>query len=99
MKFTTPIIWTGETKNIKIEVNAAFDSGNNQKLGFSIFKNGNIITYSKVLSTTNSSGGVNISNSIIVELNTNDQIDFRVKNVNNTDNISLVSISVILTEL
>ena len=101
-KFTMPtdnrLTYGGAiTRDFRVLVNAALESGNNNVLGIYIAKNGTVLTNSSNFCTTSSSGKAdNNTSQTVVDLATNDYLEVFVSNETGTNNITATYMSVIV---
>jgi len=83
-----------------ITATASLVSGNNKVIGLQVAMNGSVVTDSKVLATTNSGGRAeSISVQAIVQLGEDDYIEMFVENTTDTANVTVESLSVIVSAL
>jgi hypothetical protein len=91
---------TSSTKVFKIEGIVSVSSGNNNEVHAAFFKNGQLYPCSEQETVTASNGRSSaVPFHCVIELNTNDYIEVWVKNKNNSNNIILDNINVIVSEL
>lgn len=78
------------TQNFKVEAIVSFTTGNNQKVGIYIAKNGVPVTDSEMYATTSGSGDAeSIAVQTVLELQQNDYIEVWIENTSATQNITV----------
>lgn len=86
-------------RNCKLEASVSVTSGNNNILNFAFYKNGAIISSSEMDVTCSSSGKASTTHiQTIVNLDVNDYVEVWVKN-QSSNNVTLVHLNVIITEI
>lgn len=101
-KFTMPannrLTYVGaQTKTFKVAISVSFTSNNNKKIGFFVAKNGSLILSSEAYFTSsNGSAALNVQS--LVTMETDDYIELFVENDTDTSNVTVETMSMIITE-
>ena len=101
--FTSSLMYTGQTTkilNVQVTVTWKCDSSNGfDECGLAIFVNGVIVDSSEQRSKLriNATFPINTTSSCLVSMNSNDQVDVRIQNVNDSDDIIVSFMNMVIS--
>jgi hypothetical protein len=99
--YTNPaeIAWGGTLSVIKFEIVSTLNANPNNELAMAVFFNNAVWPCSEQSGVAGVGGNLNLVTQCLVEMQAGDTIDIRVKNVSSTQNIDLVNVNIIITEM